>query len=195
MKDNGPMSPGKVYSYLEMAGPALRNKDEYITSGILDAGGICASVSTTSKVNFIASHLGFIENVMRDLHDPNLQYAENPFDPAITKANSDATVGFVPGRPDTYKDNSDYKYKLTPQSPNLYLTYKAQLQLDGEPLGAGYPSRHVIQPADARLTFTATLTKSRPDYTKDIRELLALREEYARFHNFEDGLRGSLTGP
>jgi hypothetical protein len=195
MKDNGPMTSGNKYSYLTMAGPAERNKDQYITREIMAAGGICASVSTISKLMLIAEQLGYMESGKRTMHEVKLRYGENPGDPAITKLNSDATVGFVPGRPDTYEANTDYTFGPVAGAPNLYLSFKANLKMNEKAISPQHPARHVMQPADARLTFTATLSTSKPDYDKERNELLALRDTYARFHNFNDGFRGSLSKP
>lgn len=192
-KKNGPMLPGNTYSYLEMTGAANRNAERYLTGGYLDAGGICAGVATLSKTSFIAQHRGLTEEVMRFLHKPNIQYAENPLDPGITKENSDATVSFVIGRPATHKDNGDFKFEIEETSLPLYFSFAAHTRLNKEPIYKNSPARHSVQPADARLTFSVSLVKKRPDFDAEMERLLSLREEYARFHNFTDGFRGSYN--
>lgn len=184
---NGPLMPGKTYSYLEMSGVTKRNYDRYINlNKYLDAAGVCASVSTLSKAIFIAEAKGLTSIVQRFLHKPEHRYSENSLDPAITKLNSDATVEWVLGSEETYMWNSDFKFKIEPHSSPLYLSFGAHLKLDNDPINPKHPARHKMQPADARLTFTVSLVKNKPDYDKEISSLLSLRKEYSNFHNFAD---------
>ncbi len=184
---NGPFVPGKTYSYLEMAGVTKRNSDRYINlRGFLDAAGICASVATISKTVFLAGAKGLTSTVARKMHRPEWRYAENHLDPAITKLNSDATVEWIRGTEETYKYNTDFKFRIEPQSPPLYFSFGAHVKHDDEPINPNYPSRHRVQPADARLTFSVSLVKDKPDHDKEINSLLSLRKEYTSFHNFTD---------
>ncbi|RLC32256.1 hypothetical protein DRH13_01940 [Candidatus Woesebacteria bacterium] len=184
---NGPFMPGKTYSYLEMAGVTKRNYDRYINlKNYLDAAGICASVATISKCVFLAGAKGLTSTVMRKMHKPEVRYSENRLDPAITKLNSDATVEWVLGSEETYMWNSDFKFKIEPHAPPMYFSFKAHLKLDDEPIDPKHPARHKMQPADARLTFTVSLVKDKPEHDKEINSLLSLRKEYSNFHNFAD---------
>ena len=192
-KENGPLMPEETYSYLEMSGAADRKRDQYLIGGSLEAGGICATVTDMSKTVYLASWLGYTKDVMRFLHNPKIQYSENPLDPGITKANSDATVSWVLGQPASYKYNGDYKFKVQEHSPPLYFSFNAHLVLDNEPINPAHPARHRIQPADARITFTVSLVKSEPKFDEEIKKMLSLREKYAEFHNFEDGFKGGFT--
>lgn len=185
---NGPFMPDKTYSYLEMTGVTKRNSDQYINlKNYLNAAGICASVSTMSKTLFLAETKGLVSITKRKIHDnPDWRYAENSLDSAITKLNSDATVSWVPGSEGTYMYNGDLKFKVEPHSPPLHFSFGAHLKFDDEPINLKHPARHKKQPADARLTFTVSLVKEKPDYDKEIDSLLALRKIYSNFHNFAD---------
>ena len=191
-KENGPFMPGQTYSYLEMSGAPDRNRAKYLIGGHLEAGGICATVTDMSKTIYLASSLGFTQEVMRFLHEPNIQYSENPQDPGITKANSDATVSWVLDRPANYPSNGDYKFKLVEGSPSLYFSFRADTVLNEIPINPKHPARHRVQPADARIMFTISLTKIKPGFDEEIERLLSLREEYSAFHNFNDGFKGGF---
>jgi len=186
----GPFAPGQIYSYLEMSGVAHRNAERFLTGGYLDAGGICATVATMSKCVFIASAKGLTGEVRRRMHQPNLRYAENPLDPAITKLNSDATVEWVRGQPDNYVYNTDYKFELLPDCPPLYFSFSAHLVLNETPSNPNSPARHRNWPSDARLTFTISLTNQAPNFAAEREALFALRAQYEAFHNFNDGFLG-----
>jgi len=192
-KENGPLMPGQTYSYLEMSGAPDRNRAKYLIGGHLEAGGICATVTDMSKTVYLASSLGFTQEVMRFLHEPNIQYSENPQDPGITKANSDATVSWVLGRPDDYPHNGDYRFKIVEGSSPLYFSFRADTLLNSEPINPKHPARHRVQPADARIAFTISLTKIKPGFDEEIGRFLSLRDKYAAFHNFNDGLEGGFT--
>jgi len=192
-EEHGPLMPGEIYSYLEMTGVTDRNADQFLVGGYLEAGGICASVTTISKTIFIAESLGYTEVAMRFLHAPNIQYAENPLDPAITKRNSDATVGFIPGRPADWEANGDYRFRIAEDSPPLYLSFAAEVVPGDAPIGAEYPARHRTQPADARIVFTVTLTTWEPNFDREQERLLELREIYAQFHGFDDEFLGGFN--
>jgi hypothetical protein len=190
--DNGPMTAANTYSYLIMSGAPDRNKDQYLKGGQLDAGGICASVSTMSKCLFIAQSLGNLEITKRTLHKPTIQYAENHGDPAITKANSDATVGWGVGKPADNPYNADLQWRLAQKSPKLYLSFSASIKMDDKPVDANIPRRHTVQPADARLTFGINLQTKMPDHEMEINLLHSIRDRYAKFHNFNDGREGGF---
>jgi len=192
-EENGPLVPGETYSYLEMTGIVDRNAGEFLTGGFLLAGGVCASVSTLSKTIFLAESLGYTDVVMRFRHEPDIQYAENPLDPAITKLNSDATVGFVLGHPADYFENADYRFRVAESSPPLYLSFGAAVIPDEDPIDPAAPSRHRRQPADARLVFTISLVTTPPDFAAEQAQLLALRNRYADFHNFDDDFVGGFN--
>lgn len=191
--DNGPLSPGREYSYLEMSGAAYRNAEQFLTGGYLDAGGICASVTTMSKAVFIASARGYTRELMRFMHEVRLRYGENPYDSGITKENSDATVEWVRGQPDLYHYNKDFKFELLPGCPPLWFSFSANLVLDDEPIYSEAAARHRIQPADARFTFNISLARERPDYETQISRFLNLRSQYETFHIFNDGFLGGRT--
>ncbi|HJX59070.1 MAG TPA: hypothetical protein VJ481_00735 [Patescibacteria group bacterium] len=185
-QENGPLTPGSVYSYLDMSGVIHRNAERFLIGGYVDAGGVCASVTTMSKCVFLASAMGLTEEVARVTHSPNLQYGENPLDRAITRANSDATVEWYPL-------HSDYRFRVLPGSPPLYFSFSADLVLNEEPVNPASPARHRSWPSDARLTFTISLRKTLPDYAKERESLNLLRNQYAEFHNFDDGFLGGRT--
>ena len=185
-QENGPLSPGNVYSYLEMSGVIHRNADRFLIGGFIDAGGVCASVTTMSKCVFLTSTMGLTEEVTRVTHSPHLQYGENPLDRAITRANSDATVEWYPL-------HSDYRFRVLPESPPLYFSFSADVVLNEEPVNRTSPARHRNWPPDARLTFTISLSKTPPDYAKEQQALTLLRSQYEEFHNFDDGFLGGRT--
>lgn len=185
-EQNGPLTPGNNYSYIEMSGVTRRNAERFLIGGYIDAGGVCASVSTMSKCVFLASSRGLTQEVARTMHKPSLRYGENPLDPAITKLNSDATVEWYPL-------HADYQFKLLPGTAPLYFSFNADLVLNEEPHNSQSPARHRSWPSDARLTFTISLTKNAPDYKAEQQKLLSLRDEYDKFHNFNDGFLGGRT--
>ena len=185
-QENGPLTPGNVYSYLEMSGVVRRNADRFLIGGYLDAGGICASVTTMSKCIFITSAMGLTGEIAREPHRPELQYGENPLDRAITRLNSDATVAWYPS-------NYDYRFRLLEGAPPLYFSFSADLVLNDEPSNPNSPARHRSWPSDARLTFTVSFTKTLPDYVAEQESLLALRQQYEDFHQFNDGFLGGRT--
>lgn len=186
-KDNGGLKPGETYSYLEMSGVTKRNADRYINlRGFLDAAGVCASVSTISKTVLLASAQGLATVIARREHD-HFKYSANPLDPGITIENSDATVEWIPGSDELYLYNTDYRFKISEDSPPLYLEFKVQVDQDENTINPNHPGRHKIHPADARLTFTVTLTENQPSFDEQISNIYTARKSYADFHNFEDG--------
>lgn len=189
----GPLMPGKEYSYLVMTGAPDRTAERFLKGGYLDAGGICASVATVSKSIFIAQATNTAEITRRFLHKPEIQYAENPGDPAITKANSDATVGWAPGSSADSPWSADLRFKIAETAKPLYLSFSAHVKHDFIPIDITASSRHRRQPADARLTFTVSLVTAKPNLREEITNLLRLRDEYAKFHNFDDKFDGGFN--
>ncbi len=185
-QENGPLTEGNTYSYLEMSGVIHRNAERFLIGGYIDAGGICASVTTMSKCVFLSSALGLTEEVARHTHSPHLQYGENPLDRAITKENSDATVEWYP-------NHYDYRFRLLPGCPPLYFSFSAHLVLNDEPTNPNSPARHRSWPSDARLTFTISLKKTPPDYAAEQELLHNLKQRYENFHFFNDGFLGGRT--
>ena len=185
-EENGPLTPGNVYSYIDMSGVTRRNAERFVIGGFIDAGGVCASVTTMSKCVYLASARGLTQEVARTMHKPELRYGENPLDPAITKLNSDATVEWWPL-------HADYKFKLKDTTAPLYFSFKAHLVLNEKPTNPQSPARHRSWPSDARLTFTVSLCKNAPNFKAEQESLVALRDQYEKFHNFNDGYLGGRT--
>ena len=186
-RDNDPFLPGKTYSYLEITKVVEKVFDDFVLGQAFWAGGICATASTISKCVFLAEKRGLTEIKERYLHQPEFQYAENPFDPGVTKKNSDATVAFLMNRPANYRYNSDFKFSLTPDSPPLFFSLAAQVYPSDNPAPLTDIRRHTRAPADARLIFSVNLVSRDPNfYENQALKLMAIRDRYAAFHGFDD---------
>lgn len=191
---HGPMTKGRPYSILEYCGATDVNVNRYLMGGYLNAGGICAFVTTTSKVTYLLSQLNYLKVLERHLHKDDLQYAINKLDPALTKLNSDATVGYVATRPFDNPGNSDYRWEMVGDAPELYFSYRAHIECDEKPYEPTSASRHRKQPCDARLTFTISMTKEDPLTNFDELQMLhEVRDRYSEFHNFDDRQHGGFT--
>lgn len=183
-EQNGPLLPGNTYSYLEMSGAPRRNKDRFIVGGSYEAGGICASVTTLSKTVLILNTLGYSEYVARSPHEPEIQYAENLLEPGITKINSDATVGWSVGSPDLYEHNKDFRFRLLPDSPPLYLSFGAHLDTSETIDFSGKWPRRSIYRDGTRLTFTVSFYRKKPQDSEAISKIIQLQKEYGERYGF-----------
>lgn len=173
-KDFGPLLPDEEFSYLRDTNLTTAPYSKYKVNGYW-AGGVCASVSTLSKAVLIAQAGGYTEITKRSVHTTPLQYWASPLDPGITKANSDATVFFRVPEPLSYS-NVDFRFKLKPDSPPLYFSFRAMLEMDPKP-----HRNHWQQPGDARLSFSISLQKNEPLEDEE-EQLLNLRATYEEFH-------------
>jgi len=174
----GPFMPGETYSYIDILN-LVRRIDDY--HGALNMGaGVCATATVFSKTVFLSNAQGLTEEVDRSMHTEKWRYWTNQLDPGITKENSDATVYFYPLYAYPPDIIVDYKFKVRKTSQPLYVSVAADLNFDQERrLGDHYP------PTDARITFSITLQKSKPDENQeDI--ILDLRKKYWDFHSPKD---------
>lgn len=187
-KENGPFLPGQTYSYLELTGVVERVFDDFILGQAYYGGGICATVSTISKCVFLASQRGNTRIVEKWPHSLRNQYAENSFDPGVTKQNSDATVKFYLDKPAAYSGNTDFRFALSQDSEPLFFSFGAQVYPDAAPAEKTRSyRRHAKAPADARLIFSVSLVKEDPNlYEDQYDKLMGIRDAYASFHNFDD---------
>jgi hypothetical protein len=178
-KEHGPILPGETFSFLDMTNIRERLRKDYKMGLQFMGGGICATASTLSKSVVISSSRGYTEILKKHLHHPDLQYWVSPLDPGITKENSDATVYFETDPYLSYKD-ADFIFKVKEDSPSpIYLSFSASIHYDNNPM----PRRDRYLGADARLTFSATVTTTPPAIDEES-FLLDLRKEYADFHEF-----------
>jgi hypothetical protein len=193
---NGPLVPGKEYSYLKMTGVTDVNRFKYLNPG-LEAGGICALASTLCKTLYVAQGQDLAKISARRVHTPDFQYAENWMDPAIKIDNTDATVGWVPETPVTNPSNTDLKFYVSVVS---YLSFHATIFYNEKPVDKTNPSRHKISTGDTRLIFSATLQRTDPlsqthpeTGLNTLTQLEKVRKDYAAFHDFDDGFIGGFT--
>jgi len=183
MKDNGPLLPGRDYSMLEMSGliEGIEVGHIYRMGRTSMGGGVCSVASTLSKSVFIASARGYTEEVIRALHAPEYRYWAPSIEPGITIDNSDATVMYFEGHTNPFDpDNVDYRFRLKPDSPPLYLSPRAHLAFDSEPSWDDIRST-----AEARIAFSITLQTFEPRGDEEL-ALANLRQRYANFHHFRE---------
>lgn len=178
-KEHGPIKPGEIFSFIEMAELRTRLKKDYKMGIASLGGGICAAASTLGKSIFLSSAKGYTEILQRHIHPPYYQYWASPLDPGMTKRNSDATV-YVEFDPMLRHKDIDFVFKVKEDSPSpVYLSFAAHLDCDDEPKAG----RDRNYGADARFTFSVTV-KTSPPIIDEEASLLALRDEYADFHQF-----------
>ena len=178
-KQHGPLMPGEEFSYFKTTNVIERVYEDYMQSSVYWAGGICATSTAISKAVFLAGAKGYTEELRRTRHLPHLEYWASPLDPGITKANSDASVLFRLDSEIDDRRNVDYRSRVREGSIPVYFSFNAHLDYDKEPNKSDY-----YPPADARFTFTVTLQKEAPQENQE-EALLALREEYAGFHQYK----------
>lgn len=178
-KEHGPIMPGETFSFIDMADLRYRLKKDYKMGIATLGGGICAVASTLGKSIFLSSAKGYTEILQRHIHPPYYQYWASPLDPGMTKRNSDATVYFEFDPMLRYRD-FDFAFKVKEDSPSpIYFSFAAHLDYDDEPKSG----RDRNYGADARFSFSVTV-KTTPPTIDEEESLLALRDEYAEWHEF-----------
>ncbi len=183
VKDNGPLLPGNNYSMLQMSNliEDLEVNRIYRNGYLSPGGGVCSIASTLCKSVFISSARGYTEEVERTRHEPIYQYWTPPLEPGITKWNTDATVMYYRRNAQPFdEDNLDYIFRVKEDSPPLYISVRADLAFNDEPIEGDLTFN-----TDARMAFALTVQKNRPARA-EADSLFRLRQRYADFHHFEE---------